>query len=178
MHQRHAPKAALETTLLGKHNYVKLIMGPKALQDGFDSVVESFNFVNLSTNPTIQKLVSISSQLSLKGEAKPCIIIDMSGLNPGMVCHALNIYWVRKPIKKPRRNFHSGIEFQALDDTLTYYKMVRDADKKAMKTQEIQEEGLKFKVNDLIQRNISSPSNVLPIQGKPVHGEANMWRYY
>lgn len=40
----------------------------------------------------------------------------MPGLNPEMVCHALNITPGSKSVKQPRRNFHPMVEAQIMED--------------------------------------------------------------
>ena len=45
-------------------DYVKPIAAPKPLQDGSDSETEPLDTVDLSTDPSVQKQVFISSRLS------------------------------------------------------------------------------------------------------------------
>ena len=40
----------------------------------------------------------------------------MPGLNPEMVCHALNIIPGSKLVKQPRRNFHPTVEVQIKEE--------------------------------------------------------------
>ena len=103
-------------------DYVKPIAAPKPLQDGSDSVMEPLDTVDLSTDPSVQKQVSISSRLSTEEKQHLVELLkehsdvfawkyeDMPGLNPEMVCHALNIIPGSKPVKQPRRNFHPTVE--------------------------------------------------------------------
>ena len=109
-------------------DYVKTVAAPKSMQDGSASVVEPLDVVDLSTDPSVQKQVSISSQLSLEVRENLVTLLkeykdvfawkyeDMPGLNPEMVCHALNVSPGSKPIKQPRRNFHPEVEARIKDE--------------------------------------------------------------
>ena len=85
---------------------------------------EELEEVILRANPGPPRLVFISNQLLVKeneqlvGLLKRCVEVfvwtydEMSGLNPRLVVHSLNVDLGTKPVIQPTRVFHTEIEAQ------------------------------------------------------------------
>lgn len=92
------------------------------LEDGCAAVDEPLDIVNLSDDPAIECFINISAQLTTKEKARVTKLLkeyqevfawsyeDMPGLDPNMVCHALNIQPGAKPIKQPKRGIRPSHE--------------------------------------------------------------------
>jgi hypothetical protein len=85
---------------------------------------EELEVINLSNDPDISKPISISKSLSAK--ERKCLIDllheykdvfawdydEMSGIDPGLVAHSLNVEPGTRPVVQPMRTFHTEVEAQ------------------------------------------------------------------
>jgi hypothetical protein len=85
---------------------------------------EELEVINLSDDPNISKPISISKSLSAK--ERKCLIDllheykdvfawdydKMSGIDPGLVAHSLNVEPGTRPVVQPMRTFHTEVEAQ------------------------------------------------------------------
>jgi hypothetical protein len=85
---------------------------------------EDLEVINLSDNPEIQRLISISASLSAEERTSLVKLLkeyqdvfawqydEMPGLEPGLVAHALNVEPGTRPVVQPIRTFHLEVEAQ------------------------------------------------------------------
>uniref|UniRef100_A0A2N9EXF3 Uncharacterized protein n=1 Tax=Fagus sylvatica TaxID=28930 RepID=A0A2N9EXF3_FAGSY len=85
---------------------------------------EDLEVINLSNDPDVNKPISIS--MSLSAEERKCLIDllheykdvfawdynEMSGIDPGLVAHSLNVEPGTRPVVQPMRTFHTEVEAQ------------------------------------------------------------------
>jgi hypothetical protein len=85
---------------------------------------EELEVINLSDDPRVNKPISISMSLSAK--ERKCLIDllheykdvfawdydEMSGIDPGLVAHSLNVEPETRPVVQPMRTFHTEVEAQ------------------------------------------------------------------
>jgi hypothetical protein len=85
---------------------------------------EELEVINLSADPNVSKPISISMSLSI--EERKCLIDllhkykdvfawdydEMSGIDPGLVAHSLNVEPGTRPVVQPMRTFHTEVEAQ------------------------------------------------------------------
>ncbi|CAL8175199.1 unnamed protein product [Prunus armeniaca] len=97
---------------------------PRHMQDGSAAVAEQLETIDLSEDPSAPRPISISVHLTSEERAALVSLLkefrdvfawsyeEMSGLNPSLVSHTLNIELGTKPIVQPKRNFHPEVEKQ------------------------------------------------------------------
>ncbi|CAL2277969.1 unnamed protein product [Prunus armeniaca] len=97
---------------------------PRHMQDGSTAVAEQLETIDLSEDPSTPRPISVSVHLTNKEKEAMVSLLkefrdvfawsykEMSGLNPNLVSHTLNIELGTKLITLPRRNFHPEIEKQ------------------------------------------------------------------
>ncbi|CAL2263190.1 unnamed protein product [Prunus armeniaca] len=97
---------------------------PRHMQDGSAAVAEQLETIDLSEDPSTPRSISISVHLTSEERAALVSLLqefrdvfawsyeEMSGLNPSLVSHTLNVELGTKPIVQPRRNFHHEVEKQ------------------------------------------------------------------
>ena len=85
---------------------------------------EDLEVINLSDNPETQRPISISASLSAEERTSLVKLLkeyqdvfawqydEMSGLDPGLVVHALNVELGTRPVVQPMRTFHLEVEAQ------------------------------------------------------------------
>ncbi|CAL8174483.1 unnamed protein product [Prunus armeniaca] len=95
---------------------------PRHMQDDSTAVVEQLETIDLSGDPSVQRPISISVHLTGKeNEDLTCLLNEfkdvfawsyeeMSGLDPNLASHTLNIELGTKLVVQPRRNFHPEVE--------------------------------------------------------------------
>uniref|UniRef100_A0A2N9I4R3 Integrase catalytic domain-containing protein n=2 Tax=Pentapetalae TaxID=1437201 RepID=A0A2N9I4R3_FAGSY len=88
------------------------------------SAKEELEVIDLSSDPSIQRLVSISASLSASKRAQLVALLkeyqdifawqynEMPGIDPTLVAHSLNIEPGAKPVVQPMRTFHPEVEAQ------------------------------------------------------------------
>ena len=95
-----------------------------AMADPKISAKEELEVINLSFDPNVHKPVSISASLSAEERMHLVELLkeyqdvfawqydEMSGINPKLVAHSLNVEPDTRPIVQPMRTFHSEVEAQ------------------------------------------------------------------
>ena len=85
---------------------------------------EDLEVINLSDNPETQRPISISASLSAEERTSLVKLLkeyqdvfawqydEMSGLDPGLVVHALNVELGTRPVVEPMRTFHLEVGAQ------------------------------------------------------------------
>ena len=85
---------------------------------------EELEVINLSSDPSIQRPVSISASLSASERTQLIALLkeyqdifawqynEMPGIDPTLVAHSLNVEPGAKPVVQPMRNFHPEVEAQ------------------------------------------------------------------
>uniref|UniRef100_A0A2N9JAJ4 RNase H type-1 domain-containing protein n=1 Tax=Fagus sylvatica TaxID=28930 RepID=A0A2N9JAJ4_FAGSY len=85
---------------------------------------EELEVIDLSSDPNVQRSVSISASLSASERAQLVVLLkeyqdvfawqynEMPGIDPTLVAHSLNVEPGAKPVVQPMRNFHPEVKAQ------------------------------------------------------------------
>ena len=88
------------------------------------SAKEELEVIDLSSDPSVQKPVSISAFLSTSERTQLVALLkeyqdvfawqynEMPGIDPTLVAHSLNVEPRAKPMVQPMRTFHSEVKAQ------------------------------------------------------------------
>uniref|UniRef100_A0A2N9HJ60 Uncharacterized protein n=1 Tax=Fagus sylvatica TaxID=28930 RepID=A0A2N9HJ60_FAGSY len=98
--------------------------GKSAVVDPKISTKEELEVIDLSSDPSVQRSVSISASLSALERAQLVVLLkeyqdvfawqynEMPGIDPTLVAHSLNVEPKAKPVVQPMRTFHPEVEAQ------------------------------------------------------------------
>lgn len=101
---------------------------PKCMQDGSTPITEPLDKVDLSDDPSTPRLISVSTNLAPQEKEILLTILkefrdvltwgyeEMSGLDPNLVCHTLNVQPCSRPVVQPRRNFLPDVEVKIKEE--------------------------------------------------------------